>query len=160
MGPNARAMAAVPRYSNFILRARTCHLSSCCDVTYQLSITRSRKVLNWTDQLLARPKDFASASTKALPKRFPTQTAVSTCWFRCSNHVFSAPRDRCFGDGACLEARRTSCFGQLDAIWLWREDECGCRPIPLLIRRNRGSLQSLSYSFIRHRNEGPVPDVE
>jgi hypothetical protein len=32
-------MAPVPRYSNFILRSGTRHLSSCRDVTYQLSIT-------------------------------------------------------------------------------------------------------------------------
>jgi hypothetical protein len=29
-----------------------------------------------------------------------------------------AASDRCFGDGACLEAWRKACFGQLDSIWL------------------------------------------
>jgi SAM-dependent methyltransferase len=46
------------------------------------------------------------------------------------NHVFSISRNRCFGDGARPEAWRAACLGQLDSIWLQREDGCGCRPTP------------------------------
>jgi hypothetical protein len=39
MGRNARAVASVPRYSNFILHSRTCHLSSRRDGKYGSPIT-------------------------------------------------------------------------------------------------------------------------
>jgi hypothetical protein len=77
-----RALASVSRYSNFILRSRAGHLSSCRDVKYRSSITGSKKVLNGTGQLLTGPQAFELGSRLYLTlNRYQKKPRLST-WCR------------------------------------------------------------------------------